>query len=229
MGISDSKYTREFLKELQALPLYRKVQFTQNRIIEWYTHFNGNVYISVSGKDSTVLLHIARQIFPDIKAVFNNTGLEYPEVRAHCKALGTCVVTPDKTFADVITKYGYPIVSKEVSEAIYYARKREREQLSTKGASYSHPSAERNSAQTGGPLWRRKCLLGAVGDRSMFNKKKWLPLCLEAPFRISHLCCRFLKKAPLDKYARQNGHLKMITGVTAEESRLRMQAWLRHG
>lgn len=71
------------LKELQALPLERKVLITQSRILEWYNYWNGQVYISFSGgKDSTVLLHIVRNLFPDVEAVFVDTGLEYPERRA---------------------------------------------------------------------------------------------------------------------------------------------------
>lgn len=63
--MSENKYTAEFLAELRALPLWRKIQITQARIIEWYQYFDGKVYVSFSGgKDSTVLLHIARQIFP---------------------------------------------------------------------------------------------------------------------------------------------------------------------
>lgn len=74
------------LKELQALPLERKVLITQSRILEWYNYWNGQVYISFSGgKDSTVLLHIVRNLFPDVEAVFVDTGLEYPELRAFVK------------------------------------------------------------------------------------------------------------------------------------------------
>lgn len=113
------------LKELQELPLNRKVQITQTRIIEWYQHYNGNVCVSFSGgKDSTVLLHIARQLYPDIKAVFSNTGLEYPEIQKFVRAQDNVdIVTPDIRFVDVLTQYGYPLISKEVAEAIYYARR----------------------------------------------------------------------------------------------------------
>ena len=49
------------LKELQSLPLDRKIQITQNRIQEWYMHYKGNVYVSFSGgKDSTVLAHLTK-------------------------------------------------------------------------------------------------------------------------------------------------------------------------
>lgn len=82
------------LKELQALPLERKVLITQSRILEWYNYWNGQVYVSFSGgKDSTVLLHIVRNLFPDVEAVFVDTGLEYPELRAFVKTFDnvTCL------------------------------------------------------------------------------------------------------------------------------------------
>lgn len=116
----------ERLKELQALPLNRKIMITQARIIEFVEKMGGveNVVISYSGgKDSTVLLHIARQIYPDIKCVYSDTGLEYPEVRAMARKAGADFVRPKLRFDQVITQYGYPLVSKEVSEAIYYARR----------------------------------------------------------------------------------------------------------
>lgn len=115
----------ERLKELQSLPLNRKIQITQTRIIEWYQHYQGNVCISFSGgKDSTVLLHIARQIYPNIKAVFSNTGLEYPEIKEFVSTFDNVdIVTPSMNFGQVISAYGYPLIGKEIAEAIYYARR----------------------------------------------------------------------------------------------------------
>lgn len=58
--------------------------------MEWYYKHNGNIYISFSGgKDSTVLLDIARKMFPNIPAVYFDTGLEYPELREFVKTVDT--------------------------------------------------------------------------------------------------------------------------------------------
>lgn len=113
------------LMELQRLPLDRKIQITQTRIIEFYQHYQGNVCISFSGgKDSTVLLHIARQLYPEIPAVFSNTGLEYPEIQRFVKSFDHVdIVTPAMKFSEVVSNYGYPLIGKEVAEAINYARR----------------------------------------------------------------------------------------------------------
>ena len=107
------------------MPLDRKIQITQTRIIEWYQHYKGQVCVSFSGgKDSTVLLHIARQIYPDIPAVFSNTGLEYSSIQRFVKTWDNVdIVMPKMNFVQVVSTYGYPLIGKEVAEAIYYARR----------------------------------------------------------------------------------------------------------
>lgn len=103
------------LRQLQSLPLDIKIEKTKQRIKEWYEAFDGEVYVSFSGgKDSTVLLHIVRELYPNVKAVFIDTGLEYPEIRNFVKTIDNVVwVRPKMNFKDVIKKYGYPIISKD--------------------------------------------------------------------------------------------------------------------
>ena len=108
--------TRDELRQLQRLPLEIKVEKTKRRILEFYEYFNGNVYISFSGgKDSTVLLHLVRSLYKDVEAVFCDTGLEYPEIREHVKTLDNVTwLKPKIHFKDVIEKYGYPAISKDI-------------------------------------------------------------------------------------------------------------------
>ena len=66
------------------------------------------------------------------------------------------------------------------------------------------------------------------GEKSQFNKEKWLPLARDVPVLISHYCCFKMKKSPMHKYQHQKGY-KPILATLAEESRVRKQAWIRHG
>lgn len=112
------------LRQYQALPLTAKVHMSQARIREWYDHWEGNVCISFSGgKDSTVLAHVVHDLYPNVPLVFVNTGLEYPEIQSFARKMGAEFIRPKMRFDEVISKYGYPIISKENAEAIHYARK----------------------------------------------------------------------------------------------------------
>lgn len=72
----------------QGLPLEEKILLTNRRIKQWYEHYYGKVYVAFSGgKDSTVLLHLVRSLYPDVKAVFCDTGLEFPEIRDFVKTV----------------------------------------------------------------------------------------------------------------------------------------------
>lgn len=121
-----NKHVISDLYQMQSLPLNAKVRMTQRRIREWVDEYGEDgVYISFSGgKDSTVLLDIARKLYPNIKAMFVDTGLEYPEIRKFVKQFDNVDwIKPKMTFRQVIERYGYPFISKEVSECVYGARK----------------------------------------------------------------------------------------------------------
>lgn len=124
--MGEAKHTISDLYQMQSLPLRAKIRMTQLRIRGWVDEYGEDgVYVSFSGgKDSTVLLDIARGMYPNIPAVFVDTGLEYPEIREFVKGFDNVEwIKPKITFRQVIEKYGYPFISKEVSECVYGARK----------------------------------------------------------------------------------------------------------
>lgn len=200
--------TQEDLKYFQSMPLDIKVAMTKTRIREWVTFYGvSGTYISFSGgKDSTVLLHIVRELYPDIPAVFVNTGLEYPEIQAFVKTFdNVTILTPKMPFNKVISEYGYPFISKEVSSKI-------------QGARAGHP-------------WALKFVNGEAldpdGNPSRFNITKYKPL-ISTDFRISPECCNVMKKGPVHDYSRRNDRMAIVATM-ADESMLRTQMWVKQG
>ena len=97
----------ESLRQLQALPLDGKITLAQQRIMEFYRHYGGDVHISFSGgKDSTVLTHLVHGIYPEVPIVFANTGLEYPEIQSFARKMGAVFVRPKMSFSEVISSTG---------------------------------------------------------------------------------------------------------------------------
>ena len=206
--------TREELKMLQALPLEVKVKKTKQRIQEWIDYYGlGNVYVSVSGgKDSQVLLHIAKQVDPNITGLFINTGLEFNSVRRKGEELADIVIRPEMMFVDVLKTYGYPVISKQVSQCVEEARLG----LKHGDGRYQYRIDAFNGT-----------LLDKNGNKSSYQYQKYKPL-LYAPFRISHKCCNIMKKRPAHKFSTQTGK-KGIIGAMATESVLRSQRWVKYG
>ena len=121
-----AKHTRAELIQWQHMDLNLKVAMTKARIRGWVNEYGTDgVYVAFSGgKDSTVLLDIVRSEYPEVPAVFVDTGLEYPETREFALSFDNVEkVKPKMNFRQVIEKYGYPMISKEVSECVYGAKK----------------------------------------------------------------------------------------------------------
>ena len=174
------------------------------------------------GKDSTVLLDIVRKVFPDTPAVCADTGLEYPEIRDFVKTVDNVEwVYPCKwdkhkreyvrtSFREVVNKYGYPLVSKEIARATEFARK-------------NIEDGKENTVY----LKKFRGELEYNGVKSRYNIEKWAFL-LDAPFKVSARCCYFMKHNPVKVYQNKTGRFPIV-GTLAEESNLRLIHWKKNG
>lgn len=213
--MSENVHDMERLRELQALPLDRKIMITQARIIEWYTRYNGQVFVTFSGgKDSTVLLDIARKCFHDIPAVFVDTGLEYPEIRAFVKTIDNVEwLRPDLPFKKVIEQYGYPVGTKRAALNIEYGRK-----------ALARGDMEMFDSYVNGKR---------VGKRDG-NEYTFMPVAerfmdlFYSDIPVSNKCCYVMKKKPIATYIKKTGK-KPIVATLADESKMRTNGWVKTG
>ena len=220
-----NKHNHYDLVQMQSLPLEAKILMTQQRIRQWYDYWHGQVYVSFSGgKDSTVLKHIVDSMYDDVPSLFVNTGLEYPEIQKFARDIKTGIynsfngnvqiVRPEMRFDEVISKYGYPVISKDVAQSVFDVRTQ--------------------SNRTGLPTRQTKLYSRRFDPESDYCKKypsyglsRW-DFLFDAPYNVSHKCCDVMKKKPAKHYEKETGR-KAIVGTLASESRMRYTTWLRQG
>lgn len=218
-GQAMTKYTREDLRRLQSEPLEDKIQISIAKIGEWYLWCKNQCHVSFSGgKDSTVLADLCAQwckaIDQTLHLVFVDTGLEYPEIKHHVKTFAQWlrekheievnleILRPKMRFDEVIRAYGYPIISKEVAHALYYAGRKSK--------------------------WAADLLAGVdkYGIENEYRLKryaKWNHL-LNVDFLIGSRCCNIMKERPLASISSYP-----IIGTMAQESLRRETSWLKTG
>lgn len=217
----------EKAKELMSLDTEYKEIITYGKIEEWFTAWGGKVYVSFSGgKDSTVLAYLAANWLSHFRTppwplnlVFINTGLEYPEIQKFVNeytdwlrkkfprvTINLTRLRPKMNIRQVLRKYGYSIVSKEVAGSVYEARK--------------NPNCVRAKKLRGE-------LLDKEGKTSAYNCDNWAFL-LDAPFPISDRCCHVMKKASAHRYDGETKEKPMVATM-ADEGRQRFQKWIATG
>ena len=209
--MSENAIKRDVLNERQKWSLDKKIEHAKERIIEWYEAFDGKVYVAFSGgKDSTVLLHIVRSIYPKVPAVFFNTGLEFPEIlRFVRQTKNVSFQRPKMSFKEIIEKNGYPVISRRISQYIREVR--------------ALGGRETNL--------KRLRLTGIKPDGAISSIDK-IPLkwqfLLDAPFKISDKCCTKMKKETAKNYVKKTGRMPYIA-IMADESVQRTAGYLKLG
>ena len=208
----DSSYRRDHLLEMQKWWLDKKINHSPKRIKEFYEAKKGKVYICFSGgKDSSVLLHLVRSLFPEVVGVFSNTTNEYVEILEFVRITENIItVDPIMTFSQTVESFGFPLVSKKVARSIKDLRENKPTTANV-----------RNLYLTG---------LNRKGQKTPSYKlaKKWYPLFQEATFDITNKCCDILKKDPLQRFEKEFG-LSPIIGTQTDEGGYRKDSWINEG
>lgn len=199
------------LRQMQSLPLEIKIQKSLLRIREWYEHWGGQVYVSFSGgKDSTVLLHLVRSIYPKVPAVFVDTGLEFPEIKEFVRTFDNVeILRPKMGFREILKRYGYPVVSKRQAQYI----------------SEIKIATGKNDACI-------RLRLTGINPSGLYSgsskiSNRWLYL-KDAPFKISAACCEVMKKRPMGYYGKQTASQPFI-GTMASDGANRELEFMKTG
>jgi 3'-phosphoadenosine 5'-phosphosulfate sulfotransferase (PAPS reductase)/FAD synthetase len=195
------------LRERQSWTLEQKIDHSLGTIESFVNRMGGEdkVYVSFSGgKDSTVLYHLARRLYPNILGVFCNTGNEYPDIirfvrQTQSEGANIKIIRPKITPREVWEKYGFPLVSKQVSQRVH---------------------AVRLNPYTA-------CSVKYMGDGFFSINKRWRYLVSE-PYETSDQCCDKLKKEPFHRFEKESGR-SPILGIMACESVQRERLYINRG
>lgn len=198
-----------FLRQRQSLPLECKIFKSVRTIEKYYEDNDGDVYVSQSGIDSTIVRWLASQTVygKRIESVCVASVEPVENIRL-CHEMGTTLLKSNIAKQQVIREWGYPLISKEVSMKISrYARTK-----------YDWVKERR--------------LKGYMGRNGKWIYDSRIPLkyqqLIYAPFEFSEKCCDKVKKKPLKKYEKETGKI-CITGEMAIESLDRKKEYMKHG
>jgi len=193
----------KFHKPYSSKTFKEKIEIAKEKIFEWYEYWEGKVYVAFSGgKDSQAMLHLVRSMYPEVPAIYCATGLEWPEVR---KVVGrtenVIKVRPKMPFHKVVKHYGWPVVSKVNAKRI-------------------------KEVQQGHTMYnRQRRIMGMLHNTRIPTRWHYL---IDAPFKISDVCCDVMKKDPAKKYGKETDR-KPFIGLLASDSRTRMLSHKKHG
>ena len=249
-------FTTKQLREMQNKSFNDKVQISLSKVLEIITKTQGKIYVAYSGgKDSGVILHMVAQAWSMTKykeepltAALANTTCEYRGMLAHAKkfvkhienefniTINFVMTYPTKKWIDIFKEDGYPIASKQVARRVRDIRKimeeknisyddiKDHLEQTVENANYLRSLGFNDSTTS--------YLCGILSNneksaQTTLLARRWLPL-LYAPFKVSPVCCDYLKKKPQNEIDKKL-NLSVILGELAEESKNRETAYKKTG
>lgn len=203
-----SEITLNELNKRLEWNLLQKIDHSLYVIDSFLAEYPNCVIAFSGGVDSVVMLHLVRMIDKNRKAVFSNTTNEFREIIKFIKQTNNVdIINPKMSFSQVVTQYGFPLISKKVAKMAHTLR---------------HPTNDNERV--------RKLYLTGISPitgkkHKLFMYPKKYEFLLHTQFEITHRCCDILKKNPMASIAK-NG---IFIGTKAVDSVERKFNYLKTG
>lgn len=219
------------MEQKQNLPYSIKVRMAKDRIRAWVEGCGQrdlNCHVSVGGLDSITLAVLIRSMGYDESEVpfVGATILEDKSIQQVHEELGVISVKPLKPKVTILQEEGFPVLSKRIANKI---------------ATIANPTENNKTV-------RHAIITGECGELGHFatNSKMQLPkrylelfggldaegraLGYKAPdnFKVSSVCCYYLKEAPCDIWAKEHNSAPFL-GLMASEGGQRQDALEENG
>lgn len=182
-----------------------KSKFSKINPNEYYLAYSG-------GRDSHFILWFIKEYLHEkrIPVVYNNTGMDLPEIAERALANADYLLKIDKHPFEIKEKYGIPLNSKASDQNVYEYQKRKEKGISDDDMPnwvkyYALRQADALEGRRDGKL-----------PYSAVNIKTRDAMVAGTLHKVSPLCCKYMKKEPARKYQMITGRKPIIAIMGAE-------------
>lgn len=215
----------------QNVPYSIKVRMAQDRIrgfIQEADRRGLNYHVSVGGLDSITLACLIRSMGYTEKEVpfVSASTLEDPSIQKVHKELGCIVVKPLKSKVNILQEEGFPVLSKRIANKINTIANPTEKNKTVRHAIITGECGEQGHFATESKMKLPQRYLELFGGYDEEGRA----LGYQKPnnFKVSHMCCYYLKEAPCDNWAKEHNSVPFL-GLMASEGGQRADALEEHG
>lgn len=215
----------------QNVPYSIKVRMAQDRIREFIREADKrglNYHVSVGGLDSITLGCLIRSMGygPSEVPFVSASTLEDASIQKVHKELGCIVVRPLKNKAKILQEEGFPVLSKRIANKINTIANPTEKNQTVRHAIITGECGELGHFATDSKMRLPQRYLQLFGGLDEEGAK----LGYQKPegFKVSHMCCHYLKEAPCDNWAKEHNSVPFL-GLMASEGGQRADALEEHG
>ena len=215
----------------QNVPYDIKVSMSKDRIrsfIKEAEKRNLHTHVSVGGLDSIVLGHLIRSMgYTEEEVPFVSAStLEDISIQKVHKEMNCIVVKPLKNKVNILQEEGFPVLSKRIANKINTIANPTEKNKTVRHAIITGECGEQGHFATDSKMKLPQTYLKLFGG--LDEEGKALGYSAPTNFKVSHMCCYYLKEAPCDIWAKEHNSVPFL-GLMASEGGQRADALEEHG